>query len=55
MSAGFSIFTVLAISSEDLACFSLFVKFFSAEAWLRENKATKVRRKCDDDVKIFEK
>ena len=51
MSAGFSIFTVLAISSEDLACFSLFVNFFSAEAWQRENR----RRKCDDDVKIFEK
>ena len=48
----FSIFTVLAISSEDLACFSLFVNFFSAEAWLRENKATKVRRWCEDIWKV---
>lgn len=52
MSAGFSIFTVLAISSEDLACFSLFVNFFSAEAWQRENKATKVRRWCEDIWKV---
>lgn len=48
----FSIFTVLAISSEDLACFSLFVNFFSAEAWQRENKATKVRRWCEDIWKV---